>query len=87
MCLEAAQLLAGDAIAAGVVGRQVGLGLGAQSQRPPDALHVDAEDARALALAECGDGQPGEVAELGVGALLQGGGDLLSQRVEVELKV
>ena len=85
--LEAAQLLAGDAVAAGIVGRQVGLGLGAQAQRPADPLDVDAEHPRALAPAEGGDGQPGEIAELGVGALLQGGGDLLAERVEVELEV
>ena len=85
--LEAPQLLAGDAVAAGIVGGQVGLGLGAQAQRAADALHVDAEHARALAPAERGDGQPGEVAQLGVRAVPQRGGDLLAQGIEVELQV
>jgi hypothetical protein len=42
--LEAAQLVARQPVAARVVGRQVGLRLGAQAHRTADALHVDADD-------------------------------------------
>jgi hypothetical protein len=61
--LEAAQLVARQPVAARVVGRQVGLRLGAQAHRTADALHVDADDPRALALApERRDRQAGQVA-------------------------
>ena len=84
--LEAAQLLAREALAARVGLGQVRLRLGAQADRAPDALHVDADDPRALALApEGGDGQPREVAHRAVVAVAQRGRDLRAQRVEVEL--
>ena len=84
--LEAADGVARQALGARVVGRQVGLGLGAQAERAADALDVDADDARALALApEGGDGQPREVAHQRLLAVAQGLGDLLAQRLEVEL--
>ena len=41
--LEPAQLVAIDPVAARVALRQVRLRLGAQAERPPDPLHVDAE--------------------------------------------
>src|SRR4051812_42221548 len=83
--LEAAQLLARQPLPARVVGRQLGLGLGAQAQRAPDALHVDADDARAFALTpEGGDGQAREVAHRALRAVAQRGGDLRAQLVEVE---
>src|SRR5262249_11467843 len=47
--LEAAQLLAREAVAARVALGQVGLGLGAQAERATDPLHVDADHARAVA--------------------------------------
>jgi hypothetical protein len=84
--LEAAQLVAGDAVAAGIVGRQVGLGLGAQPQRPADALDVDPEHPRTLAPSEGRDGQPREVPHGRVGAVAEGRGDLPAQLVEVELQ-
>ena len=62
--LEAPQLLTRDAVAARVVRRQLRLGLGAQAQRAADALHIDAEHARALALAERRDREPREVAQV-----------------------
>ena len=85
--LEPPQLVAGDAVAARVVLGQVGLRLGSQAERAADPLHVDAEHARALAAAEGGDRQPGQVAQRGVVAVAQRGGDLLAQRVEVDLAV
>ena len=85
--LEAPQLLARDALAAGIVVGEVGLGLGAQAERAADPLDVDAEHARALAAAERGDRQPGQVAHRGVRAVPERRGDLLAQRVEVDLAV
>ena len=59
----------------------------AQLQGAADALHVDADDARALALAPEGrDGQAGEVAQRGVVALAYGLGDALAQLREVDLR-
>ena len=87
LLLEAAQLLARQALAARVVLGQVGLGLGAQPERAADALHVDAEHARALAAAEGGDGQAGEVAQRRLVAVAQRGGDLLAQGLEVEIAI
>ena len=84
--LEAADGVARQALGARVVGRQVRLGLGAQPQRAADALDVDADDARALALApEGGDGQAREVAHERLLAVAQGLGDLLAQGLEIEL--
>ncbi len=84
--LEAADRVARQPLRARVVGRQIGLGLGAQAERAADALHVDADDPGALALAaERRDRQAGEVAHAALGALGQGLGDLLAQRLEVEL--
>jgi hypothetical protein len=84
--LEAADRVAGEALGPRVVGRQVGLRLGAQAERAPDALHVDADDARALTLApERRDREAREVAHLALATLAQGAGDLLAQRLEVEL--
>src|SRR5205823_1167739 len=48
--LEAAKLLPGRAVTAGVIVGEVGLRLGAQSERAPDALHIDPQHARAIAL-------------------------------------
>ena len=84
-CSKLLQLVSWDAVVARVVLGEVGLGLGSEAERAPDALHVDAEDAGALAAAERGDRQPGEVPERGVGAVSQRGGDLLAERVEVDV--
>src|SRR6185312_3609841 len=84
--LEAAKLVARQPVAAGIVLVEVGLGLGAQPERTADALDVDADDPRPLALtAERRDGQPREVAQRGLRAVAQRRGDLLAQRVEVHL--
>ena len=84
--LEPAQLVARQPVAAGIVLVEVRLGLGAQAERTADALHVDADDPRPLALAaERRDGQPREVAQRGLRAVAQRRGDLLAQRVEVHL--
>ena len=48
--LEPAQLVARQPVAAGIVLVEVRLRLGAQPERTADALHVDADDPRALAL-------------------------------------
>src|SRR5207248_8807585 len=83
--LEAPQLVARQALTARVGLGQVGLRLGAQPERAADALDVDADDARALALApERGDRKPGEVAHRALVALAQRGGDLRAQLLEVE---
>src|SRR5436190_23638859 len=56
-----------------------------QIESAPDPLHVDADHARALALApERGDGEAGQVAHLAVGAGAHGRADALAQIVEVE---
>ena len=82
--LEAAQGVARDAIAARIVGRQVGLGLGAQAERATDALDVDADHARALlAPAEGGDRHPCEVAHRSLRAIPQRGRDLRAQGLQV----
>src|SRR5207248_3304661 len=61
--LERAQRVARQALPPRVLAGQVGLGLGAETQRTANPLHVDADDARALALAaEGGDRQPREIA-------------------------
>ena len=83
--LEAPQLLAREPFAARVVVGQVGLRLGAQPERAADPLDVDAEHARALAAPERGDREPREVAHRGIRAVPQRRGDLLAQRVEVDL--
>ena len=62
--LKAPQLIARDAVMARVIGGQFGLRFGAQPKRAADALHVDAQHARALALAEGGDRQAREVAQV-----------------------
>ena len=78
--LEAAQRLARQALAPGVVRGQVGLGLGAQAERAADALDVDADHARALLAApERGDRHPREVAHRALRAVSQRGGDLRAQ--------
>ena len=69
-----------------VVGGQVALRLGAQPERAPDALYVDADHARPLGLApEGGDRQAGEVAQERLRAVMQRRGDLAAQLLEVEL--
>ena len=71
-CLEAADRVAREAVAARVVLGEVGLRLGAQAERAADALDVDADDARALALAAEGrDRQPREVAHRALVAVAQ----------------
>ena len=85
MLLESAQLVTRQAVVAGVVLGELGLRLRTQAQRPADALYVDAEHARALAAAEGSDRQAGEVAQRGLVAAAQRGGDLLAQRVDVDL--
>ena len=77
----------GHAVAARVVLGEVGLRLGPQAQRAADPLHVDAEHAGALAAAERGDREPGEVPQRGVRAVPQRRRDLLAERVEVDLAV
>ena len=85
MLLETAQLVARQAVVARVVLGELGLGLRTQAQRPADPLHVDPEHARALAATEGSDRQAGQVAQRGLVAVAQRGGDLLAQRVEVDL--
>src|SRR4051812_16851359 len=59
--------------------------LAPQLERSADALHVDPDHARALALtAERRDREPCEVAHLAVRALAHGLADALAQRIEVE---
>ena len=66
--LELAQPLARHRVRIRLLGA---LALALQAQRAADALHVHADHPRALALAaEGGDRQPGEVAQLAVGAVL-----------------
>ena len=84
--LEAAQRLARQALAARVVGGQLGLGLGAQSQRATDALHVHADHPGALlAAGEGGDRHAREVAHRALRALAHRLRDLRAQLVELGL--
>ena len=83
--LEFSELIAWEAVVARVVRREVGLGLGSEAEGASDSLHVDAEDARAFAAAERGDREPGQVPERGVRAVPERGGDLLAERVEVDV--
>ena len=79
--LEAAQVVA---VEAGALGVGVATLL-AQLERAPDALHVHADHARALALAaERGHREAREVAHLAVVARADRGLDLLPQVVEVD---
>ena len=70
---------------------QLGAGqLALEAERAPDALHVDPDHARALALAtEGGDRQPGQIAQVTVRA--PGGAqrvaDALAQRVEIDGRI
>jgi hypothetical protein len=78
--------VARQAAGARVVGRPGRAGLGAQAERAADALDVDADHARALALAaERGDGQAREVAHQRLLPVAQRLRDLLAQRLEVQL--
>ena len=62
------------------------LGLGAQAERAPDALDVDADDPRAVARPpECRDREAREVAHEALRAVAQRRGDLLAQRLEVDI--
>ena len=82
VALEAADLLAVERRPSSVLRRRAA---GLQAERAADPLHVDADHARALALApEGGDRQPGEVAHLAVVALGDRLADRLAQLVEVE---
>ncbi len=84
--LEAAQRLARQPVAPRVLRWQLGLGLGTQPERPADALHVHADDARALlAAGERRDRHPREVAHDALRAVPQCGRDLRPQRVELLL--
>ncbi len=84
--LEAAQCLARQTVVAGILGRQLRLGLGAQTERATDPLHVYADHARALlAAGERRDRHSREVAHGALRAIAQRGGDLRSQRVELVL--
>ena len=68
------------------IGQLRALLLALQAERAPDALHVHADHAGALALApERGDREPGEVAHLAVRAGADRLADALAQRLEVEL--
>jgi hypothetical protein len=85
--LEAPDLLARERLARrlGLVLLHRAAGLRAQTERAADALHVDAEHARALpAAAEGGDRQPREIAHRRLVALADGAQDLLAQVVEVD---
>ena len=71
---------------AGILGRQVGLGLGAQAERAADPLDVHADHARALlAAGEGGDRHPRQVAHRALVAVAQRRGDLRAQRLELGL--
>ena len=83
-CLEAAQPLARQPLAPGILGGQIGLGLGAQAERPADALDVHADHARALLAApERGDRHSREVAHRALRAVPQRGGDLCTQGLQI----
>ncbi len=71
----------------GVILGEVGLGLGPQAERAADPLHVDAENARALAAAERRDRQPGQVSHRVIRAVSERRRDLLAERVEVDVAV
>ena len=76
--------VARQALAPRVLGRQLGLGLGAQAERAADALDVDADHARALLAApEGGDRHPREVGHRRLRAIPQRRGDAGAQRFEV----
>ena len=85
--LEFSELVSWEAVVSRVVLREVRLGIGPQAEGSPDSLHVDAEDAGALAATEGGDGQAGQVAHRVVGAVSERGGDLLPERVEIDVAV
>ncbi len=84
--LEAADLVAGQRhLGGGALALDELAGLGAQAQRAPDPLDVDAEHAGALAAAaEGGDREPGEVSQRGLVAVADRLEDLLAQRVVVD---
>ena len=83
VALELLEALARHSVGIGQL--RAGL-LALQAERAADPLHVHADHAGALALApERGDGQPGEVAHLAVGAGADRVADALAQRLEVEL--
>ena len=86
LLLEAAQLVAADALAPRIAFGEVRLRLGSQPERTADPLHVDAEHARALALAERRDREPRQIAQRRLVAVAQGGRDLLAQRLEVDVE-
>jgi hypothetical protein len=82
--LEPAQRLARQPVAARIARGQLGLGLGAQSQRAPDALHVHADHTGALLAArKRRDRHPREVAHRSLRAVPQRGGDLRAQSLEL----
>ena len=86
--LEAADLVARQPLVARVLRRQVRLGLRPQPELAADPLDVDADDARALALAaERRDRQAREVAHLALLAVAQRLRDELAQRLHVDLGV
>src|SRR5258708_4312785 len=71
--------------AARIIGRKSGWWLRAQAERAPDPLHVHAEHPRALAASEGGDREARKVAHRRVRAVAERRGDLLAERVEVDL--
>jgi hypothetical protein len=71
--LEFSELVAWQTVVSRVLLWEIGLGLGAETERAPDPLHVDAQDAGALAAAERGDGQAGQISEGGVRSVSHGG--------------
>src|ERR1700727_495676 len=62
LLLEPAQLVTADTVTPRVALGQVGLWLGSEPECATDALHVDAEHTRALALPERGDREPTQIA-------------------------
>ena len=83
---ETAQRVARKPVASRVLGRQLWLGLGAQPQRAPDALHVDPDHARpVLALPERRDRHARQVAHRALRALAQRGRDLRAQLGELRV--
>ena len=85
VALEAVELVAVDRrhLLGAVLGRR--LGPGGEPEGAPDPLHVDADDAGALALAaEGGDREPGQVAHLALVSLEDRLAHLLAQLVDVE---
>src|SRR5439155_10201363 len=82
--LEAAQRLARHSVASRVARRQLRLGLGTQTERAADALHVHADHAGALLAArERCDRHPREIAHRPVRSVSQRGSDLGAQGVEL----